>query len=290
MRERSLDEFESIFEQASIPVLNIANVDLARVSAVVKGDPLDESILDLASHLKTRFGSEVRVYRSTGADADTVFAAARKRSLSPAEEPFNSTAELVGQVSIERSQLVLFPEPADEAARTIDIDHLVQGAAPPVLLVRSPVDKPADVFGKILHSLTGNFQQTQNFAHSFTLAESGGVLLLLHTVTSDELADVRDALQVSPDIADEEGDELLESMAHHGERFLKAVVAASRRRSFDVGYRILIGDVVSIVQQELEIGDYGMFVVGSHREGHSYLGASDYQLMHVVRGIPVLAL
>ena len=152
------------------------------------------------------------------------------------------------------------------------------------------IGEPADVFRKILHSLTGNFQQTQNFAYSFTLAETDAALLLLHTIDSGELADVRDALLVSPDIAEKSGDELLESMAHHGERFLKAVVAASRKRPFEVTYRLAVGDVVPTVGRELERGDYGLLVVGSHRDGHSYLAASDYQLMHTVLDIPVLAL
>jgi hypothetical protein len=308
VRERSLDEFESIFEQAAIPVLSIENVELARVSAVVRGNQLDASILELAGYLAARFGGKVQVHWPAGTDADKALEDARRRGLSSADHPFASTAELVGQVSISRSQLVLTgikgvrnllrEAPSGHSKKKIpdtfyletDLDQLVQGAAPPVLLLREPIGEPADVFRKILHSLTGNFQQTQNFAYSFTLAETDATLLLLHTIDSDELADVRDALLVSPDIAEKSGDELLESMAHHGERFLKAVVAASRKRPFEVTYRLAVGDVVPTVSGELERGDYGLLVVGSHREGHSYLAASDYQLMHTVRDIPVLAL
>ena len=289
MRERSLDEFESIFEQAAIPVLHIENVELTRISAVVKGDPLDDSILKLASYLATRFGSEVHVHWLARTSTDEALEDARRQGLSPADHPFASTAELVGKVSIARSRLVLLPEPAPEGARVIDLDHLVQGAAPPVLLLRNPVGEPRALFRKILHSLTGNFRQTQNFAYSFTLAEEDATLLLLHAIDVSELKDIRDALRISPG-ADQTGDELLKSLAHQGERFLKAVVAASRKQPFEVRYRIAVGNVVPTVGHELERGDYGLLVVGSHREGHSHIAASDYQLMHTVRDIPVLAL
>ena len=72
MRERSLEEFESIFERASIPVLDIEPVRLARVSAVLEGHPLDASILSLASYLKAGFGAEVLLHWSKQVDADEV--------------------------------------------------------------------------------------------------------------------------------------------------------------------------------------------------------------------------
>jgi hypothetical protein len=109
-------------------------------------------------------------------------------------------------------------------------------------------------------------------------------------IDNAELEDVRDALLVSPETTDEEGDELLAKMAHHGERFLKGVVAASRKEPFDVGYRIVVGDVVDTVRAELESGDYGLLVVGRHEDGRSHVAADDYQLMHAVTEVPVLAL
>ena len=166
----------------------------------------------------------------------------------------------------------------------------MQGTAPPILIVRQEIEDPAALFNSILHSLTGNFQQTRNFSYSFTLAGDGGRLMLLHVIDDDEVQDVRGALQVSPDIADRSGEALLENLARHGERYLKAVVAASRDRSFDVSYRLAVSDIITTVRQELATQRYGLLVVGSHQEGHSYVAADDYQLMHQVRDIPVLAL
>ncbi len=290
MKERSIDEFESIFERASIPVLDIENVALKRASAILKGEPLDDTILLLASYLKKRFAAEVDVHFPAARDGEMVLKAARDRGLEPRTYPFVSTAELVGQVSIGRRQLVVMAEPVDESARVVDIDALVEGTAPPVLIVRQTIDKPAGVFANILHSLTGRFQQTQNFAYSFTLAERNARLELLHTVDQSEVEDVRDALQVSPDISERTGKELLESLALRAERYLKAVVAASHDRPFDVTYDLALGEVVPTIRAALAGGSYTLLVVGSHVEGHSQVSASDYQLMHVVREIPVLAL
>ena len=44
------------------------------------------------------------------------------------------------------------------------------------------------------------------------------------------------------------------------------------------------------IRAALAIGEYTLLVVGSHADGHSQVSASEYQLMHVVREIPVLAL
>jgi len=289
MRERSLDQFESIFERASIPVLDIQELDLKRIAAVLRGDELDESVLRLAQYLSRRFGADVRLHWSAMLNADHVAEQAEAGDFAPPSGPFGSTAELVGQISIGRSQLVLLPDPQDTTP-AVDIDTLVQGTTPPILLIRRPVEHPQAVFRRILHSLTGNFQQTQNFAHSFALVEEGGAIVLLHTIDQTELHDVRDALRVSPDIAAADGEELLQSLTRRGERYLKAVVAASRKFPYDVSYRLAVGEVRATVERELAAGEYGLLVVGRHQEGYSHVEAEDYQLMHQVRHVPILAL
>ena len=287
MRDRSIDEFESIFEQASIPVLDIQEVPLKRVSAVVAGGALDDSVLALATYFKTRFAADVRLHAPAGLAADAIREQAQAREFEFAEQPFSSTAELVGQISIDRSQLVLLPRSnADDTS----LDALIQGIAPPVLVVANPVEEPAKVFRNVLHSLTGNFRQERNFAYSFTLTENEGRILLLHAIDAQDIAAVRHALQLSPDIEEKGEAELLERLAHHGERYLKGVVAARHARPYTVNYRLAIGEVVPTVRAELEGGDYGLLVVGTHEEGHSHVAAADYQLLHVVRDIPVLAL
>jgi len=293
MRERSLDQFESIFERASIPVLDIQELDLKRIAAVLRGDELDESVLRLAQYLSRRFGAEVRLHWSAALTADQAARQAQAMWFAPPSGPFGSTAELVGQISIGRSQLVLLPDPAGETPAlppAVDIDALVQGTIPPILLIRGPLERPQAVFQRILHSLTGNFQQTRNFAHSFALVEEGGTIVLLHTIDQTELHDVRDALRVSPDIAAAGGEELLESLTRRGERYLKAVVAASRKFPYDVSYRLAVGEVRATVERELAAGEYGLLVVGRHQEGYSHVEAEDYQLMHQVRHVPILAL
>ncbi len=114
--------------------------------------------------------------------------------------------------------------------------------------------------------------------------------MLLHTIDATELEDVRDSLQVSPEISQRGEAELLESLTHHGERYLKAVVTASRDLKCDVRYRLALGEVLPVIQQELARGPYGLRVIGRHQQGKSYVDADVYQLMHRVTDIPVLAL
>lgn len=288
MRERAIEEFESIFERASIPVLDISELDIKRIAAVLTGAAADASVVELAAHLKTRFNADLRAHWAP--DARPSLDAARDAGLTPAPDAFNTTAELVGRLSIERCQLVLLSVPEADRVTSVDIDPLVQGLRPPILIVRRPPDEPAAVFQTILHALTGNFRQTQNFAYSFTLINERGALKLLHIIDVKDLTKVCEALRVTPDIEAGQEKDLLDRMTHHGERYLKGVVAAGREMPYDVTYRLAVGDVQTAVHAELQSGAYGLLVVGQHSEGHSHIDAADYQLMHSIRHVPVLAL
>ncbi len=290
MRDRAIEQFESIFERASIPVLDIREVVLKRITVVLKGTTLDESILRLARYLRTRFGATARVHWPAALDAAMVAEVARTHELEQTEEPFGSTVALIGQIALAHSQLVLLPEPEDEAARVVDVNALVSGSAPPVLFVRRPIDEPRAVFRSILHSLSGNFRQTQNFSYSFALVEDDGKLLLLHALDRDDIGAVREALHVTTDLSDASEEQVLENLARSGERYLKGVVAASREKPYTVSYQLRLGNVVEIVQRELAAGAYGLLVVGQHKDGFSYISAGDYQLLNMVRDVPVLAL
>lgn len=288
MRERAIDQFESIFERASIPVLALREVALRRISLILTDDPLDESILTLAGRLRERFQANITVHWP--ASVDSAEKTAEDAGFSLAARGFETTAALIGQIALTHSQLVLIPEPEDEAARVVNADDLVKATAAPILLVRNPISDPRAVFSSILHTLSGNFQQTENFSYSFALVEDGGSLRLLHAIDRDDIADVREAMRFSPDVSETDEQEILDNLRHHGERYLKAVVAASREQPRDVDYQLKIGAVVEAVQAELAAGSYGLLVVGHHKEGHSRITATDYQLMHLVRDVPVLAL
>ncbi len=290
MRERAIEQFESVFEQAYVPVLDIREIELRRITLVVKGTVLDKSVAALAGYLKGRFGASVRVHWPARADRGRVGALCSDHGFEVAPEPFESTAALVGQVALTRSQLVILPEPAEEDARVLDVDALVSGTRPPVCFVRQPIDDPRAVLTNILHSVSGNFRQTQNFAYSFTLVEDDGRLLLLHVIDRDDLADVRQALRSTAELARPDEREILENLARSGERYLKGVVAASREKPYDVSYQLRIGSIVPVVRRELQQGGYGLLVVGQHKEGYSHITAEDYQLMRTVRDVPVLAL
>ncbi len=290
MRERAIDQFESIFERASIPVLDIREIVLKRISLIIKNDPLDESILKLAAYLRGRFKAEVRVHWPASVNDSLPTDTEREHGFQPASGPFESTAALIGQIALAHSQLVLIPEPVDEEARIVEKGNLVKGSAPPILLVRRPIEQPSAVFQNILHSLSGNFQQTENFSYSFALVEDRGTLRLLHAIDQEDLSAVREALWASPDVSPADEKEILKNLTRRGERYLKAVVAASRKQPYEVNYRLRLGSVVEAAREELASGSYGLLVVGRHEEGHSRITAADYQLMHLVHNVPVLAL
>ena len=288
MREKAIEQFESIFERAAIPVLQIDEIALKRISLVLAGDALDETGVQLAGHLRTRFGVQIRLHGPAAAWR-AVQTASPNNGFEAADAPAESTAALIGQIALAHSQLVIVAEPPEPTAG-FDTDALVSGTASPILFVRTHVDEPQTIFERVLHSLSGNFQQTQNFSYSFTLVADDGALRLLHAIDPNDIAAVREAMQVSPDVSIEDEQQILEQLKCHGERYLKAVVAASREQPYDVSYELRFGDVVSSVQAELARESYGLLVVGHHAEGHSHTTADDYQLLHLVRDVPVLAL
>ncbi|MGB0716950.1 MAG: hypothetical protein ACPGXK_13795, partial [Phycisphaerae bacterium] len=87
-----------------------------------------------------------------------------------------------------------------------------------------------------------------------------------------------------------EGQDLLEAMSHHGERFLKGVVLSMRDAEVEVNYRIAIGQIGDLVGKMLSEQDFHMLVVGHHEDGKSHVTAADYQLIHTITSVPVLAL
>ena len=64
----------------------------------------------------------------------------------------------------------------------------------------------------------------------------------------------------------------------------------TKSAAFTASYRLEVGPIGATVQAELQRGGYSLLVVGNHQEGFSHISAEDYQLMHEVRDVPVLAL
>lgn len=289
MRDRQIEQFEALFERASIPVLDIPELELTRLSAILKGSSLAESVLQVAAHLAGRHKVEVKLHYGSSAEGE-LSSRATQHGYQLEDSPFTDTSQLIEQISSFDPQLVIVPVPAETELQMIDINRLVEGIKPPILLIRQEIADGGQIFKQILHCLTGNFQQTENFSHSFRLVAEAGEVLLLHVINHEELDDVRDALQLTSEVDTAEQGQILAEMARHGERYLKGVVAAAGQLSCNVRYQLEVGNARSVVEAELSKCKYGLLVVGAHESGRSHVGAEVYQLMHLVTGCAVLAL
>jgi len=289
MREHSLDEFESLFERASIPVFDIPDLELANIAAVISQTDLDYSVLGLAQYFKARFNSEVQVYWPTKVNEQHNIDMARKYNLSPASA-YGAVEDLVAALAAESCRLLIWPISESNEVAEGELDTLVQSAEPPIFIVRQQIPQPSRVFIRVLHSLCGSLERVQHLAYSFSLVADQGLLVLMHTIEEHEIEEVRDTLKVSPEISGASGAALIADLTQHAERYLKGLVASSRDEPYRVQYRLGMGEVLQVVRHELSQGDYGLLVTGSHEHGHSDIAAMDYQLMHQVRDIPVLAL
>lgn len=287
MKSKSFDEFESLFERASIPVFDIPPLALQNIAVVLEGAELDNPMLELANHLGLRFQADTIAYRPNRIGQDQADCDVRKHHIKLASQGFESCEALCGQLNNAQTGLVIYGTGADDEA---DVDCLVFGCNAPILILRQPLDNPSAVFSRVLHSLTGNLTGIRNLAYSFNLVHSGGELVLMHTIEEGEIDELRDTLRVSPGISESSGDALIADLTHHAERFLKGMVEASRDEPYEVSYRLGLGDVLSVVQHELSQGNYSLLVLGTHTEGKSKVDAEEYRLMHMVTEIPVLAL
>lgn len=290
MFENSIDEFESFFERASIPVFDIPHIELKNLAVVLDGSSVDAAIGAIARYLVDRFGAQAWIYPETGVDPAHAKWVGEHFGLGPIDTRHESPADLAAHLNSQPCGLVLLSESGGDDRDAAMLDELVAGARAPVLIVRGPVADPQSLFTNVLHSLTGNLEAIENLAYSFTLVEDSGTLMLLHTVNDDELNEVRDTLRVSKEISAEKGDAFLENLKKHAERYLKGVVASSREEPYTVSYHLRVGDVIESVEREIRMDHSHLLVVGTHHEGGSHISALEYQLMHRVRTIPVLAL
>ncbi len=287
MKSKSFDEFESLFERASIPVFDIPPLALQNIAVVLEGGALDNSMLELANHLATRFQADCIAYRPGKILASDAEGDVRKHHIELASQCFEQSENLAGQLNDAQTRLVIYG--AGEGSESA-VDSMVFGCDAPILILRQPVADPGAVFQRVLHSLTGNLTGIRNLAYSFNLVASSGELVLMHTIEEEEIDEVRDTLRVSPGISDASGDELVADLTCHAERFLKGMVEASRDEPYEVSYRLGVGDVLNVVQYELSRENYSLLVLGTHEAGKSRIDAEEYRLMHMAVEIPVLAL
>ena len=156
--------------------------------------------------------------------------------------------------------------------------------------MRKPNEDPHSIFRNVLHALNGSLEKIEHIAYSFALVADNGLLKLLHTIDESELDDVRETLKVTPDISSKSGENLIEDFTTAARRQLKGIVEATRNEPYEVAYELRVGEVEITVQAELAAQPYGLLVVGRHEAGRSLIDAEEYQLMHIVKDIPVLAL
>ncbi len=86
------------------------------------------------------------------------------------------------------------------------------------------------------------------------------------------------------------GNALIENLKRHAQRHLKGVVASARKEPYTVKYHLRVGDAVTAVKREIRTTHCTLLVVGTHHRGSSHVGALEYQLMHRIQDVPVLAL
>lgn len=302
MRNRKIDEYEALFEQASIPVLAIPQLELTRIAVAFVGTELDGSAQRIALRLARRFDAQVQAFYTPAGHAAAEQAAesanwslASKPPASADQSTDNEARRVADQavaaaINAFDPHLLILPQPADADVQFADLDTLVESVHAPVFIFRQPIEYAGQPFERPLHYLTGAFEQKRNFAYSFHLVATGGEVFVKHVINEDEIDEVKAALSLSEMIDDGTMECVLKELTRAGERYLKGVVAGAEHLPCTVRYDVSVGDVLESVEKEMAAGKHTLLVVGAHVQGRSHLDARVYQLMHQIKSAPVLAL
>ncbi len=300
MRERQLDEFESLFQRSVIPTIEVEKIDVKDV--VVLADFSERAVAcgEVGRELKERFGATVSVrfllHPSDHRHADKAQAIMEQVAGDERRLVEGDLAAHLGQiVDEEKPSLIVAPAPlhlCDESAEAETlgrfIDSLLISTSIPTLLMRSVPE--GSVFQTILAKIPGGRHELiEQFSFAFALCRPGGAIHLLHVVEEERLKEISEALEVAPGIDSKAGaEELRSAIETRMDHLLRGAVRTAEDASFDVDAAVRMGDPFDIVPEEAK--DCTLLIVGSATSHTEFLESRAYEIIRRIPGLPVLAL
>ncbi len=300
MKERDLDEFESLFRRAVIPTIEVDAIEVRDIVVLADFSERAEACGAIAAELKERFGARVSArFLLHPRDHDHEGEARALMERVAADErrvvEGDPAAALKRIVDEEKPSMILAPaplhlhDPSPEADALGEfLDRLLVATAIPTLLVRRPARE--SVFRRILAKIPGGRHELiEQFSFAFALCPPGGLVRLLHVVEKERLDELAEVLRVAPGIDTEEGAAgLLDAIETRMNQLLRGAVRTAKDAGFTVEADVDVGDPFELVPRQAK--DFSLLIVGSPSSHREFLESRAYRLIQAVPDIPVLAL
>lgn len=314
MDERALNEFESVFEAAVRPSVNIEPLAWSRILVALDGSDREASAMAVATHLAQRVGCALHLIATRAIlegeeeaklreTLDLRLAAATRVAEEAklevtGEVQLGSPGEiLLAQLEAAPTTLLIVPTPhggqtPDQTTLGSTVDHLLKVSDTPALLIKAPISDPAAVFKRLLAYLPGGFEVGPHFSIPFGLVEPQGQLELMHVVNEEEVQRYAAAFEVTPDA--DEGSAKAEAMIRGIESkmtaLLQAAVKEVRDEPFECRSFVTQGNPVEqVALHVLNQGD-SLLIVESESRPETPVSPEAYTLLKEITGVPILAL
>jgi len=296
VKERALDEFESVFRRSIIPTIEVEKIEIARVVVLADLSPLAASCGRLARHLKERFGARVLVrLLERPADDEGRRRAAEIGGDEQRVVETDPVAHLREVIEQEKPSLILAPAPLHlggdaGGAESLGafVEALLVATSIPTLLVRRECDSA--IFRRILVQIPGGRHDLiEQFSFAFALCPPGGTIRLLHVVDEADLARLAAALEVAPGIDSRAGQaELLSAVEARMGHLLRGAVRTAADAAFAVESAVVVGDPFAVVPAQAR--DFSLLIVGSQASHAEFLESRADALIQRLPSLCVLAL
>jgi nucleotide-binding universal stress UspA family protein len=285
MKERDLDEFESIFQRAIIPTIEVDRIAIPDIVVLADASETAAACGRIAQHLRDRFRSRVCVhYLKNPGDL-------------PADDhrvvEGDPLAHLRRITDEEKPSLIIAPAPLHIGDRDDEglgdlVDALLVATSIPTLLVRGTPD--ASIFQRILAKIPGGRHDLiEQFSVAFALCGAGGTIRLLHIVNEQDVQRLASALEITPEIETADGvEDLVQAIETRMDHLLRGAIRAAKDAPFHVESDIEVGDPFVIVPQQAR--DFSLLIVGSQSSHEEFLSSRAYELIRRLPDVTVLAL
>lgn len=254
MRERELDEFQSVFQRSIIPTIEVSKIELRKILVLSAEDARGA---ECAKAVEVLGASEI-VRRAVG-----------------------DAAELDALIAEERPSMIVAHGLGGFA------DALLVATPLPTLIVRGACR--LDMFDRILAKIPeGRHDLIEQFSFAFRLCRPGGTIRLLHVVDKQRLRRLAEALEVTPEVDSAAEADVLAAVKTRMDHLLRGAIRVGEGAGFHVESAIEVGDPFEIVPRHAT--DFSLLIVGSQSAHAQFLESRAYALMRHVPDLPVLAL
>lgn len=314
MDESALNEFESLFEAAVRPTVELQPVRWSRVVVALDGSERGEAAVAVAVAIAKRFAAPA-FFLATRALLEGVDEATLQAKLDEGVAAAKAQAEAAGVVADgaarigapgevilaeerrEPTSLLVVPTPhggqtPDQTTLGSTVDHLLKASDVPTLLIKAPLAAPAGLFQRILAYIPGGFTVGPHFSIPFALTEPGGTLELMHVVDADEVRKYAAAFDITPDDDTEERQAatMIRGLEEKMTALLEAAVGEVRDEPFTCRSLVGEGNPIQRVALRLLNEHVTLLVVESESRPEVAVPAEAYAMIKEITGVPILAL